>query len=149
MTEDKLSRTARATCTHTHAPTLLECVDISYLRGSTLGMPEIDLEARSDVSFKLETKPRSPEARSELRMPTRLQRYRDCFGGLISFGGAPRCFAALRSWRRSADDKPSCLRLYMMPYQDALRLLHVGPAPPMTLRENKSSCEVCSRHARH
>ena len=30
-------------------------------------MPEIDLEARSDVSFKLETKPRSPEARSELR----------------------------------------------------------------------------------
>lgn len=56
MTEDKLPGTARATCTRSHAPTLLECVDISYLRGSTLGMPEIDLEARSDVSFKLETK---------------------------------------------------------------------------------------------
>jgi hypothetical protein len=29
---------------------------MSYLRGSTLGMPEIHLEARSDVSFKVETK---------------------------------------------------------------------------------------------
>lgn len=51
----KRSRWARATCTPSPVPTLLEYVDIDYHRWSTLGMPEIHLEARSDVCFELQT----------------------------------------------------------------------------------------------